>query len=324
VPNARNRPANLDGCDIHNELLELHWLGNTAEIRLKFNSYSPAPGDQRPEEVGARVYLDSTQKLEAFRGELQDRVINGCLRSDEAQRLTRTTAESFPLPPWVSNLIRFGGGPDGFIDLTSDFRLKVTTPVRRNDATREIIGFQVAYYYIRSASKSARVKISFDSASTGESKEAPVSQSAAAQTLSFPASFRFYRLLFRTAISSSDHRTTILSAKDQAALNKATSQFEMKRDASCETLSVPHATCMNIPAGVAVNLEFSVRVQDKQVFVPLEGTLSNILPGKLKIEIPATLRIRRLFRGHLCAVKFDRASRDMRGFALMPGDAITW
>lgn len=31
----RSRPANLDSCDIHNELLELQWFGNTAEIRIK-------------------------------------------------------------------------------------------------------------------------------------------------------------------------------------------------------------------------------------------------------------------------------------------------
>lgn len=180
VSNARSRPANLDGCDIHNELLELQWFGNTAEIRIKPDSYFPAPGDQRPEEVAPRVYLDSAQNLEAFRRDLQDRVVNGCLRSDESQRITRTIAESFPLPPGVSNFIRFGGGPAGFVDLTPDFRLKVVTPVRESDNTKEIVGYQIAYYHITSEPKSARVKISFDSASTSESKEAPADQSASA------------------------------------------------------------------------------------------------------------------------------------------------
>lgn len=323
VSHARSRPPSPGGCDIRNELLELHWLGDTAEIRLKSDSYSPPPGDQRPEEVGPRVYLDSTQHLEAFRRDLQDRVVSGCLRSDEAQRLTRTIAESFPLPPRVSNLIRFGGGPNGFVDLTPDFRLKVTVPIRTSDDTREIVGYRIVYYHMTPAPKSARVKISFDSASNRKSKEAPAEQSA--QFLGFPVSFRFYRLLFRAAISSSDHLTTILSAEDQAALNEATNQFEMKRDPSYEALSMSQATCMDIPTGVAVNLEFSVSVKSKQVFVPLEGTLSNVLPReKWGIEIPATLRIRRLFRGRLRAVKFDRANRDMRGFVLVPGDTITW
>jgi hypothetical protein len=324
VSNARSRPANLDGCDIHNELLELQWFGNTAGIRIKPDSYFPAPGVQRPEEVAPRVYLDSVQNLEAFRRDLQDRVVNGCLRSDESQRITRTIAESFPLPPGISNLIRFGGGAAGFIDLTPDLRLKVVTPVRGSDNTKEIIGYQIAYYRVTSAPTDARVKISFDSASTSESKEAPADQPASAQPLAFPASFRFYRLVFRRAISSSDHLATILSAEDEAALNEVTRQYQMKRDPSCEALSISRATCMTPVAAAAVNLGFSVSVNGKQVFVPLGGSLSNALPWKQADEIPPTLRIRRLFQGHLRAVKFDSASQDMRGFLLVPGDTITW
>lgn len=49
---------------------------------------------------------------------------------------------------------------------------------------------------------------------------------------------------------------------------------------------------------------FSVR-QWKAGLCPAGGTLSNALrPGKLASEIPATLRIRRLFRGHQHGVKF--------------------
>lgn len=320
----------IDGCGKGYRLqgrgsTAIQWFGNTAEIRIKPDSYFPAPGDQRPEEVAPRVYLDSFQNLGAFRRDLKDRIVNGCLRSDESQRITRTIAESFPLPPGISNFIRFGGGPTGFVDLTPEMRLKVVMPVRRSDHTKEIVGYQIAYYRVTSASTDARVKISFDSASTSESKEAPADQSASAQLLAFPASFRFYRLVFRTALSSSDHLAVILSADDEAVLNEATRPFEMKRDPSCEALSISRATCMTPAAATAVNLGFSVSVNGKQVFVPLGGTLSNALQtGEPGSEIPATLRIRRLFRGHLRAVKFDRTSQDMRGFLLMPGDTITW
>jgi len=305
--------------------LELQWFGNTAEIRIKPDSYFPAPGDQRPEEVGPRVYLDSIQNIQAFRRDLQDRVVNGCLRSDESQRITRTIAEGFPLPPGISNLIRFGGGGAGFVDLTPDLRLKVVTPVRRSDNTNDVVGYQIAYYRVTSAPTDARVKISFDSASTSESKEAPADESASAQLLAFPVSFRFCRLVFRRALSSSDHLATILSAEDEAALNEVTRQYQMKRDPSCEALSISRATCMTLAAAAAVNLGFSVSVNGKQVFVPLGGSLSNALqPGEPPDEIPATLRIRRLFRGRLRAVKFYRGSQDMRGFVLVPGDTITW
>ncbi len=325
VSNARSRPAKLDGCGIQNELVELQWFGNTAEIRIKPDSYFAVPGDQRREEVAPRMYLDSVQNIQAFRRDLKGRVVNGCLRSDESQRITHTIAESFPLPPGISNLIRFGGGPSGFVDLTPDLRLKVVMPVRRSDNTKEVVGYQIAYYRITSAPTDARVKISFDSASTSESKEASTGQPASAQLLALPASFRFYRLVFRTALSSSDHLAVLLSADDEAALNEATRQFEMKRDPSCEALSLSRATCMTPAAATAVNLGFSVSVNGKQVFVPLGGTLSNALQaGEPESEIPATLRIWRLFRGRLRPVKFDRARQDMRGFLLVPGDTITW
>lgn len=82
---------------------------------------------------------------------------------------------------------------------------------------------------------------------------------------------------------------------------------------------------MTLAAAAAVNLGFSVSVNGKQVFVPLGGSLSNALPpGQREREIPATLRISRLFQGRLRAVKFGRASQDMQGFLLVPGDTITW
>jgi hypothetical protein len=284
VSNARSRPANRDSCDIHNELLALQWFGNRAEIRIKPDSYFPAPGDQKPEEVAPRVYLDTLQNIQAFRRDLQDRVVNGYLRSDESQRVTRRIAESFPLAPGISNLIRFGGGGAGFIDLTPDLRLKVVTPVRGSDTAKEITGYEIAYYRITSAPTDARVKISFDSASTSESKEAPANQPASAQPLAFPASFRFYRLVFRRAISSSDHLATILSAEDEAALNEVTRQYQMKRDPSCEALSISRATCMTPAATVAVNLGFTVSVNDKQVFVPL-GELSRMHCGQMRFPL---------------------------------------
>jgi hypothetical protein len=325
VSNARSHPAILDGCEINNDLLELQWFGNTAEIQLKLDSYFPATGDERPEEVAPRVYLDSLQRVEAFRDALEGRVVRGCLRSDEAQGLTRTIAEKLPLPPVVANFIRFGGGATGLVDLTADFRLKVVSPIRSAGNPKEVVDYQIAYYRLTSAPKDARIKISLTSVSTGQPKEAQGGESASAAPLVFPASFMFFRLLFRTANSSTDHLATMLSADDEATLNEATRRFEMELDPSCEVLSMPDVTCVTPAPEVSVNLEFPVLVNSKQVFVPLGGTLSNAIQSRKRAsEITATLRIRRLFHGHLRGVKFDPASQDILRFVLMPGDEITW
>ena len=274
ITNARSRSSTLDGCDIHNDLLELRWLGNTAEIELRPESYFPAPGDERPEEVAPRMYLDSVHTLEAFRDALQDGVIRNCLRSYDAQAITRAIAERFPLPPLIATLIRFGIAAAGYYDLTADFRPTVLSPVYDSDSSREVVDYQIAYYHLTPGPKDGRIQISLSSVVTGRSKEGARDESVTTQTLAFPASFRFFRLVLRTGSSSANHVATILSSDDEANLRQATRWFVMTRDPSCKLISIPNLTCVDPPPDVAVNLEFPVSVNGKQVFVPLVGPSS--------------------------------------------------
>jgi hypothetical protein len=309
VSNARSHPAVLDGCDIENDLLGVQWRGDTAEIRLQSESYFPDPGDERPEETAPRVYLDSAQRIESFRDALKARVVKGCLRPDEAQALMRTIVERLPFPPLIGHFIRFGSDLDGTVDLTAEFRLKVVSPVR--DASKGVVGYQIAWYRLEPAPKDTRVRIS------------PVSASAA--PLAFPSAFLYFRLLFRSAGSPANHLATILGSNDEAALARAGNRFKNEVDFSCAVLTTPDMTCVTPPPEVSMNAEFSVSVNRKQVFVPLNGTVFDAMQPRTRRErIPATLRIRRLFRGRLRKVKIDPASQNISRFLLMPGDEITW
>ena len=99
----------------------------------------------------------------------------------------------------------------------------------------------------------------------------------------------------------------------------------MEQNPSCAALSMPGLTCVMPAPQVAVNMEFAISANRRQVFVPLGGSLSNILQsGRGVTEIPPALRIRRLYRGHLTTVKFDAANQGMLRFVLMPGDEVTW
>jgi hypothetical protein len=94
-------------------------------------------------------------------------------------------------------------------------------------------------------------------------------------------------------------------------------------------LSMPGVTCVTPPQDFSVNLEFFVWVNSKQVFIPLGGTISDAMRsvtpfGKSVGQVPTTLRVRRLFRGHLLPVKFDSTKEDILRFVLMPGDKIAW
>jgi hypothetical protein len=269
VPHARSHPAALDGCDIENGLLGLEWFGDTAEIRLQSESYFPAPGDERPEETAPRVYLDSAQKIEAFRNDLKDRVRKGCLQASEARALTRVIVEELPFPPLIGHFIRFGSAVDGVVDLAADFRLKVVSPVR--DATKEVAGYGIAWYRIEPAPKDARVRISPVSASAGP-------------PLVFPGSFLYFRLLFRNASSPTDHLATILGSDDQVALDHATSRFQTERDLSCAALAMPHVTCIMPAPDISVNVEFPVSVNRRQVFVPLNGTVLDAMQPRTRVR----------------------------------------
>jgi len=63
----------------------------------------------------------------------------------------------------------------------------------------------------------------------------------------------------------------------------------MKRNPSCEALSISRATCVTHAAAVAVNLEFSVSVNGKQVCAPL-GELSRMHCGQGNWQVRFPLR----------------------------------
>src|SRR6185312_15818305 len=143
--------------------------------------------------------------------------------------------------------------------------------------------------------------------------------------LAFPSSFLYFRLLFRSASSATNHLATILSSNDQTALDKVTRRFKTEPDPSCPVLATADVTCITPASDVSINLEFPVWVELKQVFIPLNGTLLDAMQPRTRAEgIPAALRIRRLFRGRLRRVKIDTANQNILRFLLMPGDEITW
>src|SRR6185312_16691573 len=143
--------------------------------------------------------------------------------------------------------------------------------------------------------------------------------------LAFPSSFLYFRLLFRSASSATNHLATILSSNDQTALDNVTRRFKTEPDPSCPVLATADVTCITPAPDVSINLEFPVSVNHKQVFVPLNGVLSDAMqPTARGNTIPATLRIRRLYRGRLRTIKLETASRNLLRFLLMPGDEITW
>jgi hypothetical protein len=163
--NARRRPVAGTNCDIEGHIVNLHWHGKTAELRMNSESYIAERG----------MYLDPLQDIGKFHEELLERESKGCFSATEAQRIRRAVAERFPLPPSIAYRYELGSyDTTGFFELTPDFRLNVVSPIYQDGQTKTIehqLGYEVSYYSFRSAANYGRVRASLTSVTefrTGE------------------------------------------------------------------------------------------------------------------------------------------------------------
>ena len=81
---------------------------------------------------------------------------------------------------------------------------------------------------------------------------------------------------------------------------------------------------MEFPQLFGVNPELRVRVNGKDKFVALGAGVGSALQLPFGAEVPKTLHITRLYRGHRIPISFDPATKDILLLTLMPGDELTW
>jgi hypothetical protein len=339
ISNARKHPVSRTECDFEGDLVSLHWHGNTAEVSLKPETDSTAPGNQGPTPVDRSSYVDPSLSVQAFRTSLLDTEAKGCLDWTEGRQLIRAMVEGLPLPPYLAYLLRFGSyNVTGRLDLDSDFRLQVIRPVYLGDtpgtngnggapvAKKQFVGYQTAYYVFLNSKQDDRVKISLDSVTeTDVGKTTPIRKSTTQSALPFPDSFGYFRSLFRHGLSASDHSATIVSATDPMKLEEATKQRESGPVDSCLGVSGPGVTCLTFTSEFAVNPQMRIGVNGTQKYVGVADTVGDAMNrnGPAAV-IPKTLTVQRLFHGRLIPLKFDPNSRDILQLVLMPGDEITW
>jgi hypothetical protein len=330
VRNARQKSISNGSCDIAGELITLHWQGRAARITVKSASYS-VKQEGVEAQIDNAMLLDPLQNLEKFRGDLETLESKNCLTRDEGRRLRISLSERLPLPPDAAYRFRFGSFViTGVFDLGADFRLQIVTPVysgAADDPVKQTIGFETAFYVFTAAQKDDRVRISLGSVTETDRGKDPLAKSAPQSPLNFPEGNRYLRIVFRTDATASDHITiaTILSATDKKILEEATRQRDSGPADSCEAVVAVGATCMIFAPRVGVGPELRVHVNGLEAFVQIGGAVSDAIGlHKPLNEIEKTLQVRRLFQGHLIPVTFDRTSRDILDFVLMPGDEITW
>jgi hypothetical protein len=331
MKNARRNAHSNTNCDIESDLISLQWQERTAKITLKSTSYFVQSQAGVAGQGPPTMFLDPLQSLEKFRNDLGALETKGCLQSGESQRLRIALSEKLPLPPDAAYRLRFGSfDMTGIFDLSSDFRLQIVSPVNSgatNDSAPQVIGFETAYYIFTSAQNDDRVRISLASVVETDRGKAPIAKSNPRNVLPFPEAYGYFRIVFRTDASASEHITiaTILSAADRKTLEEATRQRESGPADSCQAVSASGANCITFPPRIGVGPEMRVRVNGQDAYVQIGGTVSDAIGFNNKLaEIATTLQVRRLFQGRPIPVKFDPKSADILGFVLMPGDEIKW
>src|SRR5258708_39989128 len=190
--NARRRSVAGMNCDIEGHIVNLHWHGKTAELRMNSESYIAERG----------MYLDPLQDIGKFHEELLELESKGCFSATEAHRIRRAVAERFPLPPSIAYRYELGSyDTTGFFELTPDFRLNVVGPVYEDGQTKTIehqLGYEVSYYSFGSAPNDDRVTASLISVTEFRTGEHETPKTAPRNRVDFPSSANHYRLVLKT------------------------------------------------------------------------------------------------------------------------------
>lgn len=330
VKHARQRNPNAADCDIAGELLSLHWEKSTAEISFHSREFF-ANDNQSANQAGRVLYIDPLLAIDKFRADLAERQAEGCLSPIESERLRRAIVENLPLPPAIAYYLQLGSyDVTGYIDLTADFRMQVTSPVYPPGTAASVaalLGYETANYIFVREGLEGRMRLRMASAS-----EVPISGEAFAEQtlhneLPFSKSPGYFRLLFMAEEGASNHitRAILLSAPDENKFPQAVPHRGMSPDEFCSAVSVTKVNCTVFPKNFGVSPELRIRVNQKDAFLRVGGTVQEALNLWVPdASPPASLKILRPFHGRLIPIKFDGASRDILKLVLLPGDQVTF
>jgi hypothetical protein len=331
LKNARRKSTSLS-CDTEGSVVALHWHGKALEIRVKAESYvaERTEASQSRGEVSG-MYLDPLQDVGTFHAQLLQLESKGCFNSIEARRIRRAVAERFPLPPSIAYRYQLGSyDTTGFFELTPDFRLEVVSPIYDSDGPQTVehqTGYEVAYYGFRSPPNDSRVTASLTSIAEFHPSQPSIPKNAPRNKVDFPTSPNYFHLLFKTEKTPARHvtRAFLLSSTDDLQLDTGTKQLQAASVDTCEVVSTSGVKCIGFPPNFGVSVELRVRVNHKETFVQLDGTVLDALGLKnLSAEVPKNLRVTRLFQGRPVRIVFDSTKKDILALTLMPGDEITW
>ena len=330
VKHARQRNPNTANCDIAGELLSLHWEKSTAEISFHSRAFF-ASDNQSSNQVGRVLYVDPLLAIDKFLMDLTERQSKGCLSPIESERLRRAIVENLPLPPAIAYFLQLGSyDVTGYIDLTPDFRMQVTSPIYSpgtEASVASLLGYETANYFFVREGLENRMRLRLASASEVLISGEVFEKQTLHNELPFSKALGYFRLLFMAEESASKRtrRAILLSAPDQNKFPQDVPPRGMSPDEFCATVSVTKVNCTVFPKNFGVSPELRIRVNQEDAFLRVGGMVQEVLNLEMPdAGPPASLKILRPFHGRLIPIKFDGSSRDILQLVLLPGDQVTF
>ncbi len=263
---------------------------------------------------------------------------HGCIAQGEGLRLANLIADSVPLESQIAfRLLHANDVQSGYVELGAENRLEVRSPIGAGTLdiaavtgsgaqltvdvkAPALTGFEIAWYALRpNAGRSGfHFEPLYADRTTRNGAEHLVSP--AVNYFQFPPQAAFYRLFYKT----DDNGVTaiVISGTTREDLDRRTKA--MGADAS--TCQQSGGLCVVLPQRVGVNPFLVVTVNEKEVTVPLGGTVRSAIQaaGRHPETVLATLTVSRPYSGQLRSVEFDRAGPAILNLKLGGGEHLAW
>jgi hypothetical protein len=278
---------------------------------------------------------------------------NGCLPAATAAALPATVVDSLPLdlnrrrqlksPPLATR---------GSLELTSASSLRVVSPVFRSagpstalgqrvarvsegprntinvelEANEELAGYEVAWYDVKARDDGSGLTIVPRSAEVHLGDKVEKTLAPRVNHLYLNPDARWLRYFVMTRAAENNYNIVVLTGPTPAELERRSTAF--RNDASAWMAAAPTGSYASMTREVGVNPFLRVSIQGSPADIPAGSSLAqaieHVTGAGTAAKARATLSLRKLHRGKLVPVDWDRKSLEILELAIEGGEEISW
>jgi hypothetical protein len=286
---------------------------------------------------------------------------NACLPRDSIRELSRQLLGAVELTTRSTYGIRYGNYErSGAINLEPGFRLKVVAPLLQpglkevklaqspnaaggplSFTAEGLDGYETAYYAVK-ARDGGGVEFILDSVEQNRMNVITHPDTPVGFRFQLAPEARYFRLMFLRRASLADRDISLLGAPEWGLMLDSAQRFDTIPGAVDDCGRVPGLACIALSKQTAILAEAGIEAQGGTVYVPVGGTLGDVVDawltanspptrspgfvdhGKRRMMVAPGLKVERPWHGRLVPIKLDLNSPYTFNLALMAGDRVTW